>query len=243
MDAALDDNVIPECQPTAAPKALWAMFVSPLATLDRLRQRPRSLLPLFVAALYATGVNYYMVNRIGLARLVTVAAKSAATIDPDAMVQNALAHQAQMIAFQSIFCFLGVFAQVLFVALVLWLLVLLAGGDSKFRNVLAVAAHVTFFTTIVKYSMLAISLTLNNDPDTFNPINPLATNLGFFFHASSRAASHLLSTVDLITLATLFLLVAGLTKVCDRLSRTAASLVVLVPWGIYVAGSAWFLPS
>jgi hypothetical protein len=181
-----------------------------------------------------------MVSRVGLARLIAIAAKSSATIDPDAMLQNAMAHQTQMIVMQSVFSFLGVFLTALSVAVVLWLLVLLAGGDTTFKNVLAVSAHVYFFTTVLKYSMLAVSLTVNNDPDTFNPLNPLATNLAFFIHAGSPAVSRILSCLDIITLATLFLFITGLSKVCDRLSRIAASVVVLVPWLLYVVGGFSF---
>jgi hypothetical protein len=222
---------------------VWSIFHSPISTFDSLSERPRWFTPLLLAAVYTTLVNYYVVNRIGFLRLMTKAAQAASSLDPQAVLQNAMAHQTQIVIVQSVSTFLGGFATALVIAMVLWLLVLLLGGDVSFRKVLAVAAHISLFTTVLRQSMLAITVTVGSDLDNLNLKNPLATNPAFFVQTNSHLANQILSSLDLFTLLTVFLLVMGLTKVCDRISRIAASLIVLIPWSIYVVGGAWFFTS
>lgn len=225
--------------PETKPLAIWSIFVQPLSTLGSLSQQPRWFLPLLLTAIYSTAINYYVTSRIGFVRLLAAVARSSGTIDPEAVIQSAMAHKTQIIVVQAVSAFLGGFVTPLFIALVLWLLVLSIGGDVIFKNVLAVAAHVALFTAVVKESMLAIAVTASNNLDTFNISNPLATNLGFFIHSNSPAASRILSSLDLITIINVLLIIVGLTKVSHKLSPTAACMIVIIPWSIYVAGSAW----
>src|SRR5262249_59642642 len=108
------------------------------------------------------------------------AAHSNTSLGPDAVLQNALAHKTQVMLIQSISTFLGAFAVAAVVALILWLVILMIGGDTVFKNVLSVAAHVALLTTVARESMLALTVTVNNDFDSFDLNNPLATNLAFF---------------------------------------------------------------
>src|SRR5262245_19288656 len=87
----------------------WSIFLSPIATLESLSQEPRYFLALLAGAVYSTATSYYAVSRVGLARLVTAAAKASGAVDPDAMLQNAAAHGTQIIVAQSAFTFLGGF--------------------------------------------------------------------------------------------------------------------------------------
>lgn len=217
----------------------WLIFVSPLRTLESLCDRPRWLTPIVVAALFSTAIDYYALTRIGFESLVTAAAKSTGTLDPDGMVQNALAHKTQILAIQSVGSFLGVLATAMIVALIMWLLVLSAGGEVTFKRVLAVVAHVSLFYAVVRQCMLALAVTLSQDPATFDLRNPLATNLGVFVHPGSPVAARILSSLDLITFTTQILVVLGLRKVSCDLSRLAACAIVFLPWSVYVAFRAW----
>src|SRR5262245_5102397 len=144
-----------ELLPQGRPMSPWSVFFSPIATLNSLSQRPRWFLPLLIGGLYSTIVNYYVVTRLGLVRLVARAAHANTSLDPDADLQNALAHKTQVMLIQSISTFLGAFAVAAVVALILWLVILMIGGDTVFKNVLSVAAHVALLTTVARESMLA----------------------------------------------------------------------------------------
>ena len=229
-----------ELLPEAAPMAFWAIFFSPLATIESLSRRPRWFIPLLVAGIYSTAVSYYVIARFGFAALVAKSAQASSQLDPDMVLQHALANKTQIIVVQSISTFLGAFATSSLIALVLWLLVILVGGDAVFKKVLALTAHVALFTAAVRETMLAVTVTLNSDLNSFNFNNPLATNLAFFVHSSSKFTARVFSALDIVTIATVVLLALGLPRVSKRVSPTAAWLAVLIPWAIYVVGGAWF---
>ncbi|MEJ2083797.1 MAG: YIP1 family protein [Acidobacteriota bacterium] len=223
-------------------RSIWAfsgMLLNPLRTLESLGAHPRWLLPILCASLAAGIVNYYLVERVGLGRLIAVVARSNEAIDPDAVLQQALANKTQIILIQAFSSVFGVVVAALLIALVLWLIVLVVGADATYRHVLALVAHVTFLTTIVRQSMLAMAITARNSWDGFDLTNPLATNLGYFLRPESIAVSRILDSIDLISLAGIWLLIVGLLRISRSLSRSTAIGVVVVPWILYVAVRAW----
>jgi hypothetical protein len=122
------------------------------------------------------------------------------------------------------------------------LVLTLCGQDIPFKNILAAVAYVVALSVIVRQCLLALTATLIRDLSTFDLRNPLATNPAFFLQPTSPVAQRLLSSLDVITIVTIGLLIVGLTKVCDRLSRRAASLAVIIPWMTYV-GVTLLIPS
>jgi hypothetical protein len=224
------------------PASLWSMFTNPVITLESLRDRPRWLVPVLVSATFSVAVNLYVVRRIGLARLINAAGHSSAVIDPQAAMQSALAHQDLILTFQAASTFVSSILTILVIAKVFSLALTLCGQDTSFKTILATVAYVLALSAIVRQSLLALTATLIQDLDTLDLRNPLATNLAFFLRPSSPVALRILSALDVITIVTIALLVVGLTKVCDRLSPRAASLVVVVPWMAYV-GATLLIPS
>ena len=222
--------------------AFGSMFSRPAATLDSLSGRPRWFLPLLLAATYSVAVNYFVVRRIGLVRLMGAALQVNTAIDPQALLENAVAHKTEILFFQGLATFAGTLVTAFVVAKVLWLIITVIGQDVHFKKVLAVVAHVTMLTVVVRESMLALTATAMRNLDNLDLRNPLATNLAFFLHPRSPIASNLLGSLDLITLANIFLLALGLSKVSNRLSFRAACILVIVPWGVYV-GVSFLLPT
>jgi hypothetical protein len=167
----------------------------------------------------------------------TAALQSNAAIDPQTALQNALGHQGQILLYQALSTFAGTFLTASVVARVLWLLLIVVGQDVVFRKVFAVVAHASLLTTVIRNSMLALTTTLMRDLDSLDLRNPLATNLAFFLHPHSATAARILSSLDLLTLANLYLLAAGLTRVSQRLSPRVAAALVVVPWLLWVGAS------
>ncbi len=168
--------------------------------------------------------------------------RNAAALDAEAVLESALERQAQILFFQGLSTFAGVAVAALLSAKVLWLVLEVKGDDLPFRKVLAVVAHVTMLTAVVRQSMLALTVTLMRDPARLDLHNPLATNLAFYLRPADPTVFRLLAAADLLTLAKICLVALGLSAVSDRLSFRAALLVVLVPWGAYV-GLSLALPA
>lgn len=228
-----DANTL-ELLPQDRPLPPWSVFFSPIATFNSLSQRPRWLLPLLIAAVYSTAANYYVVTRLGFVRLVARAAHANTSLDPEALLQNALAHQTQIMLIQSVSTFLGVFVTTAAIALILWLVILLFGGDTIYKNVFSVAAHAALLTIVAKETMFILAATVNNDLDSFDLDNPLATNLAFFVHLGSPAAVRIFSHLDVITISNLVLIALGLPRVARGLRPATSFMVVMLPWVIYV---------
>lgn len=221
----------------AKPASFWSMFTSPVITLESLREHPSWLTPVLVSAVLSMAVNLYLVQRIGFARLIEAAGHSSAVIDPQAAIQSAMSHQGMIFAFQAISTFVGSILTILVIAKVITLVLTLCGQDVSFKRILAPVAYVIALSVVIRQCLLALTATFMRDLDVLDLRNPLATNLAFFLQPKSPAVLHILSALDGITILTIVLLIIGLTKVCDRLSLRAASIVVIVPWMVYVGAS------
>jgi hypothetical protein len=228
--------------PNTKPLSFWFMFVRPVVTLASLGERSRWLCPVLVSAAISVAANFYVIYRIGLVRLINAAAKSNAILDPQAAVQNALAHPHQIHVIQALSTFIGSLLTTLVVAKVIWLILTLLGQDIRFKKVLSLTAYVTALSVIIRGCMLALTTTLIRDLNTLDLRNPLATNPAFFLQPLSPMAFRILSSLDVITFMNIALLTIGLTKMCTRLSLRTASMVVVIPWVIYI-GTSLLLPT
>lgn len=205
-----------------------------MATLESLREQPRWFYPTLFSALISAGVNFFLIQRVGLDSLVKAVAQNESGFDQEALAQSALAHEGQILFFQSAATFLSSFLIALLTAKVLWLLLTLFGYGLPFKKTLAVVAHANMLSVILRETMIALTATIIQAPGAFDLSNPLATNAAFFLHPASPILSRVLVSLDLITLLNIGLLVIGLTKVAPMLSHKTASMTVIIPWVAYV---------
>jgi len=217
--------------------AFWSMFVRPLSTLESLRERPRWLYPVLVSGILSAAANFYVIQRIGLARTIERSLDPRSMIDPQTIMQNALEHQFQILCFQALSTFIGSFLIVLGTATILWFLLTLCGYDLSFRQSLAVVAHVNLLPVVLRACMMVLTASFLQDINRYDLSNPLATNLGFFVRDASPVVWRLLTSLDILTLANLALLIVGLSKVCGKLSLRTASILVIVPWSVYLGAT------
>jgi hypothetical protein len=219
------------------PISFWSMFVRPLSTLDSLRERPRWLYPVLVSGIISAAVNYYIIQRIGLIRMIEATTNAKATIDPQAILQNALEHRTQILCFQAFSTFVSSFLVALATATILWLLLTMWGYDLSFKQGLAVVVHVNLLSVVLRECMMMLTASLIRDMNQFDLSNPLATNIAFFVKPASPVVLRFLSSLDLITFTNMTLLVIGLTKVCSKLSVKTASVMVIGPWAVYLGAT------
>ncbi|HEX3109763.1 MAG TPA: YIP1 family protein [Thermoanaerobaculia bacterium] len=228
------ENIIDRTEP-----AFWHMLLNPAETLASLEERPRALFPIVVAAIYASLVSLYVIQRVGLQRLIEAAIQANASVDTETIIANALSHRSQIVTMQAASAFLGSIVTTLLVALFFWLVVTVVGADTTFKKTLAVVAHVAFFVTAVRETMIALVVTMRRDLSGFNIKNPVGTNLAFFIDSASPAATKVLISLDAITIASLVLTVIGLRGIAKQLSPVAAASIVVVPWCLYVVAGMW----
>jgi hypothetical protein len=222
-----------------SPMFYWQMFVNPVETLASLREIPRVFLPMITAAILATAVHYYVLYKVGLRTLMEAAIRATGSIDVDALVANAMVHRDEIVMTQAISAFLGLIVTVLLLALLYWLLVTVVGGDASYQRIVAVVAHVTLFTTVIKESMIALVLTVSRNPSSFNLKNPLGTNPAFYLRTASPALNRILLSADALTIAGIVLTIIGIRRVSSSLSTNATVAIVVIPWLVYVAAAAW----
>jgi hypothetical protein len=223
------------------PVSFWSMFISPLATFDSLRDRPRWFLPVLFSAIVSAAANFYIIRRIGLIQLIKAASQSNHMIDPQVAAQNILEHQNRILAIQAASVFVNVFVIALMTAVVFWLLLTILGYSISFRKSLAAVSHANMLPVIVRGCMTALAAAIIQDAGALNLRNPLATNIAFFIQPSSPVALRLLTSLDAIVLANAILLAIGLTRVCPQLSARAAHAMIFICWAAYI-GLKLFVP-
>jgi hypothetical protein len=217
--------------------SFWSMFGRPLSTLDSLRERPRWLYPVLVSGIISVAANFYVIQRIGLARMIEGSIDARSTIDSQTILQNALEHQVQILCFQALSTFVGSFLVALGTAAILWLLLSLCGYDMSFKKGFAVVAHVNLLSVVIRECMMMLTAFFVQDMHRFDLNNPLATNIAFFVQTSSPVVLRFLTSLDAITFTNMALLIVGLTKICGKLSVKTASMMVIGPWALYIGAT------
>ena len=212
----------------------WSIFVRPLSTLDSLREQPRWLYAALISGMIAAAVNGYVIQRIGLVRMIELTTHAKGMIDPQAILQNAAEHTVQILCFQAGSMVVSSVVIALAIATVLWLLLALCGFEMTLRQGLAVVAHVHLLSVALRECMMVLTVWLTQDPGQLDLNNPLATNPAFFLKPVSPVAAKFLVSLDLITFVNIALLIVGFTRVCPKLSTRAASILVVVPWTFYI---------
>jgi hypothetical protein len=113
------------------------------------------------------------------------------------------------------------------------------GTEIKFGMSLAVVIY-GFLPGILRSVLGAISLYAGADPESFNPRNPVATNLGFFLSRTDHPVLYsLASSVDLFAIWTIILL--GIGYSCVSKAKRSTSIGIVAGWYIVIAlfGAAW----
>lgn len=243
MEAAIAGNIPSEAAPAGEEiggrtflHSLQMLF-SPVRTLASLKDRPRHFQALLLAAFYAAAVSSWIVQRIGLRTILQKTLQASQTVDADTMLANTLQHQTQILWAQAASTFVGTFITAYAIGLLLWLLVTVAGKEVRLKAINAVVAHAVLFYTVIKYTLFALSVLFSGNLAAINIKNPLATNAAFFIHTSSHLLQHLARSLDALMLAAAVLIILGLRSVTTRLSGLAASLIVLLPWLVYIVGT------
>jgi len=218
-----------------AVEAVVGTFTKPSDTFGRLVARPTWWLP-FLLSVLVTGVSFWLVApKIDLDRTVRESIekrleKSGRTMSPEAMQRQVEASR-KMAPF---FIAFAVAASIVFffaIALILWGGAKAMGAEARYAQLLAIWGHSAL--PFVASGVISIPLFLAKDDASLTQDQAqkvLASHLGAFLDDSAPGAlKALASSVDIFSVAVLFLLVLGFRKL-PGLSKGAATWTPIVLW-------------
>lgn len=200
---------------------MFRVLFEPTAVFERVRERPRFLLPAIVLGVFAAVLGY-LILPFRMAAMAPQIAKVAAQ-NPNAA--------AQMEKFQSIGVYLTpiiVFLVLLVVAGVLWLLVMLiAGGDAKYRTLLSVASYTALPGLLLQAAGLAV-LKMKGVESVSSMLDlqpPLGLNL--LLPNASGALGGVLAGINPFSIWSMILTAIGI-QVTHKTSKGAAYTVAIL---------------
>jgi len=238
-------GTIPVPTPAAEPQAsispigrIIGVLFSPKPTFEDIAKSPSWLLPVLISTILGIAATVAMNQRVNWRDyIVQQIEKSprAANLTPEQKQQ-----QAEVSAKVTVYVVygVGVVGSICFAVIVGAVMMLaynlLGGADAKFSQALAIAAH-TLVVGIVSTPIFLLVLFLK-PPGTFDPDNPVATNLGAFLpEESAKWLVALCKSIDIFTIWTLILIAIGFAAVNPRkLKGSKPYVIAFSVWGALV---------
>ena len=223
-----------------AVEAIVGTFTKPSETFGRLVARPTWWLPLLLS-IVVTGVSFQLVApKIDLDRTIRDSIekrleKSGRTMPPEAMQRQVEASR-KMAPLFVVFAVVGSIVFFFGVSLILWGGAKAMGAEARYAQTLAIWGHSAL--PFVVSGLISIPLFLAKPDASLTQDQAqavLASHLGVLLDASTPGALRALaSSVDIFSIAVLFLLVLGFRKL-PGLSKGAATWTPIVLWILAVA--------
>jgi hypothetical protein len=223
-----------------AVEAVIGTFTKPSDTLGRLVARPTWWLPLVLTLLATAGSFWVVMPKIDMDRTVRESIekrmeKSGRTVSPE-VIQKQVEAARKM---TPLYLGIGVVAATVFffvIALVLWGGAKAMGAEARYAQLLAIWGHSGLPSLVGVLISIPIFLQLPDASLTQEGAqHVLKSNAGSFLDDSTPGALRALaSSVDVFSIAVLFLLVLGFRKL-PGLSKGAATWTPIVLWIVAVA--------
>lgn len=232
-------------EPLSPVAAVVGTFSKPSETFGRLLSRPTWWLPFLATILVTTVIFLVSMPKLDMERTVRDAiekrsARTGQTVPPE--VVNRQVEQSQKMTGVFLGFALGFTVLAFFVVgLVLWGAARAMGADARYAQLLAIWAHASLPNVLGGILAIPLLASLPDASATQASLQGiLRSNPGAFLADDAPAALRsLLGSIDLFSLATLFLLVLGFRKL-PGLSKGAATATPVVLWLIWVVGkTAW----
>ncbi len=231
-------NVLPvhTADPSTSPSAnyLRNLLLAPELVFGSLPNQPRWVFPILASGAIALVENYLIVRRLGLQNLLASIIGAKGSVDPNALMQAAVQHQQSIIASEALSSVFGPFGTVLMASCGLWLLFTSFFGAVRFRFIFSVLAHVTLYLGLLRFLIL-IPVVYGIDPQRFNIMNPIGTNLAYYLHTNLASVNVLLAHLDLLTALGLGTAIWALKMGTPRISSyTWVASVILGAFSAYL---------
>jgi hypothetical protein len=218
------------------------VFFEPATTFEDVAKRPSFLTPLLlviVASLVFTGLFSQHVGWERTVRHQVETSSRSAQQTPEQREQGIQVGTKIAPMFGYGISLIGVPVGYLICGAVLLVMVKIMSASVSFKQVFAVMCYSAIPGLV--YIALAIVVMFLKNPDDFDINNPLAFNPGALMDpaTSSKFLYSLAKSLDVFSAWRIILIAVGLKAAAGKtLSFTGALMAVLIPWGIWVLGSA-----
>ncbi len=213
---------------------LIEVIYNPLGAFTKLREKKAAwLLALVVLMAMTLLFMVLLLSKFSVEDIIEVQmAASGREMPPEAMAQALPLIKTTMYVMPVI----SVPCMTLVLALVLFGIVKVYGGETKFFRMLNAGSFAMVGWSIVNTLLTVIMLYASPDLQSFNLNNPVPLNLGYFFEPDSVGAplSALLSGINLSNLYFIWLLAVGTAALSDRVKRGSVMIALLGIYGVYV---------
>ncbi len=231
--------------PISPVSAVLGTFTRPSETFRRLVARPTWWLPL-VLVLLATIVSWAVVSpKIDMDRTIREsiekrAEKSGRTLAPEMIDRQVQMSKKMMPVFFAV-AVAGSAVIFFFAGLVLWGSAKAMGAEARYTQLLAIWGHAGLPSVLGALLAIPVFLQVPDDSLTQEAVKQVVkSNVGAFLDPSAPVALRAFaSSLDVFSLAVLFLLVVGFRRL-PGLSKGAATATPIVLWLVIVIGTvAW----
>jgi len=221
------------------------VFVSPGRTFAEIARAPHVLLCWAVQMVVAFAAVTEMMQRVGLYSLARQSVMQNArtrALDPAAL-QAAISTTMKVLHVTLYLTPLFVVIGALFLGWIFQGIAnFLLGQEARYKQTLSMVSHAYLTQTLLGLLTMLV-LALMADPTSYQLVNPIGTNLGFFLDKSATAPFlyALANHIDIFSIWTVFLLAVGLSKLSGRKDKFGSAFsAVGILWLLYVLVSSGF---
>jgi len=227
---------------------LTGIYFEPKKTFESINRKPSWLGIFIVVAVLGVAVSYALTSRMDYETYMRKAMQMNPWTRnmPEEQIEQVLSRPPSAFGrySQIIFAPVGMLVVYCILAGVFLLVYMMMGASIPFKKSLAVTIWGMAAPAIVVV-ILSIIFIMTKDPATLDidPAGNVASNLGLLVSRSDNPGlASLLSSIDLFSFWSIFLLAVGYSAVSDRkLTTGKAAIGIIVLWAVYVAGKTWFL--
>lgn len=220
---------------------IFGVFVSPGRTFEDVAREPHFILCWCIQLAVGEGVALMMVQRVGIYAMARQAMSQSAAFtnaSPE-LQQQMVARTASVMHYTTLFQpFLIVFFLLLFGWIFQGVANFLLGYEARYKQAMSMVSHAYLAQTLLA---LITMLVLWLNPGSYNLLNPLGTNVGFFLDkASTSPFLYALAThLDIFSLWIVILLGVGVAALGGRKGKfLPAFWSVFGLWLFYVLASS-----
>lgn len=235
----------PAAEPLSPVGAIIGTFSKPSETFGRLVARPTWWLPLVLGVLATAAILLVTTPKIDMERTIRETLEKRAEKTGQTVSSDVVARQVEWVKkMQPVFLGVGLVVSVLaffVLGLILWGAARAMGADALYAQLLAVWAHASLPNLVAALIAIPVFASVADASLSQTQAQSLvASNAGAFLPETSPAVLRsFLGSIDVFSLATLFLLILGFRKL-PGLSKGAATATPIVLWIVWVVGkTAW----
>ncbi len=222
---------------SSGPGRLVGVLTSPTQTFRSIAERPTWLVALVVLVALSAAASFLATDKIDFEQLTRDQIEASGRTLSEDQLETTIELQekwGRWISWASVV--LGAPLAYLAIALVFWVLLKLLGGELPYKASFSTTLHSMMPWAVA--SVLTIPVVLGRDEIGFEDLRGglLASNLAILAPEDAGAAlTTLLSSIDLFSIWTLFLMILGFS-ITARVSKKASAGAVLGVWALYVLG-------